>query len=93
MVKNRLYAYGVAGFFLVALLIGIGALGTWVKTEYFEAGGALVTKHQDVDAVMRLNVQGKNLRVYEFTPQTAPGHTCIFVAGTNKASLDCIPKR
>ena len=75
---------------LTAMVIGFGY---WVKTEYLEAGGAFTTEHKDVDAVMRLNVQGKNLRVYEFTPQTAPGHTCIFVAGTNKASLDCISKR
>lgn len=80
----------ITGLILGALLF-FG--GIWLKVNYFEAGATFATKWQDVDAAMRLSVQGEDLRVYEFTPQTAPHLVCIFVAGTNKASLECDPKR
>ena len=44
------------------------------------------------DATMRLEAAGWDLRVYEFTPQTARDMTCVFVAGHRKAGLDCFPK-
>lgn len=43
-------------------------------------------------AVGRLEATGIDLRVYEFTPQTAPGKTCIFVAGNSKGGLTCFDK-
>jgi len=78
-------AYGV----LVALVIGGG---WWVKATYLEAGSALVTKYRSVDHAMRLNVQGEDLRVYEFTPQSAPQWSCIIVMGTQKGGHFCVPK-
>lgn len=50
------------------------------------------TKKMENDAVGRLEAQGFDLRVYEFTPQTQPGYQCIFVAGEQKAGLYCIQK-
>ena len=44
------------------------------------------------DAVSRLEATGFDLRIYEFTPQTAAGMQCIFVAGNQKAGLNCFPK-
>jgi len=79
----------VAGVFVIAVLVGVL---WWVKATFFEAGAALATKYRDPDAAMRLNVQGTDLRVYEFTPQKAPNVRCIFVAGTNKGSLFCMKK-
>lgn len=81
------------------VLIGLIAITTltiigWiVKVNFFEAGALLSSKYKDPDAAMRLNVQGTDLRVYEFTPQKAPNVHCIFVAGTNKGSLFCLDKR
>lgn len=77
--------------YATAVLITL-VLGFWLKVNYFEAGAVLVTKYTNVDSAMRLNVQGADLRVYEFTPQGSTNWNCVFVAGTEKASLFCIPK-
>ena len=37
----------------------------------------LNTKQMDSDAVARLTATGNDLRVYEFTPQTAPNKQCV----------------
>lgn len=50
------------------------------------------TKQGKSDDVMRLEAAGEDLRVYEFTPQTAPNKQCIFVAGTQKGGLVCFDK-
>lgn len=50
------------------------------------------TKQMDSDAVARLTATGNDLRVYEFTPQTAPHKQCVFVAGENKGAMDCFDK-
>ena len=86
--KQRLIQF-IVGICVVVVVI---SFAWWIKVNYFEAGSALVSKYTDVDAAMRLNVQGTDLRVYEFTPQTLPHVTCIFVAGDHKASLECEPK-
>lgn len=44
------------------------------------------------DKVGRLESTGEDLRVYEFTPQTAPNIQCIFVVGKSKGGLTCFPK-
>lgn len=83
-VKPMMYAAAVLGILVVGFLL---------KINYFEAGSALVTKYANVSSAMRLSVQGLDLRVYEFAPQETPNWNCVFVAGTNKASLFCIPRR
>lgn len=50
------------------------------------------TVQLESDAVGRLEAQGNDLRVYEFTPQTNPRVQCIFVAGGKKAGLACFPR-
>lgn len=44
------------------------------------------------DKVGRLEATGNDLRVYEFTPQTAPGKQCVYVAGEKKGGLVCFDK-
>lgn len=50
------------------------------------------TKQTTADAVARMEATGNDLRIYEFTPQTAPNMQCVFVAGAQKAGLVCFPK-
>jgi hypothetical protein len=50
------------------------------------------TKQMESDAVGRLEAQGNDIRIYEFTPQTDPSVQCIFVAATSKAGLTCWKK-
>ncbi len=59
-----------------------------------EAGGYSDpnTKLLIPDAAGRLEAAGNDLRVYEFTPQTAQNKQCIFVAAGRKAGLVCFDK-
>lgn len=45
------------------------------------------------DNVTRLETAGWDARIYEFTPSTAQNMTCVFVAGSKKAGLDCFSKK
>lgn len=51
------------------------------------------TKQLKSDKVGRLEADGDDLRIYEFTPQTAAHKQCVFVAGTQKAGLQCWDKK
>ena len=51
------------------------------------------TKQLKSDKVGRIEAQGTDLRVYEFTPQTDAGMQCVFVAGKQKGGLYCWEKR
>ena len=51
------------------------------------------TRTVKADTVMRVEATGDDLRVYEFTPQTAPHLTCIFIAGYRKGGLVCVPRK
>jgi hypothetical protein len=44
------------------------------------------------DKVGRVEAQGEDIRVYEFTPQTNANKQCVFVAGENKGGLVCWDK-
>lgn len=44
------------------------------------------------DKVSRLEATGEDLRIYEFTPRSAPGMQCVFAAGDKKGGLVCFPK-
>jgi len=57
-----------------------------------DGGSVFNGKQAHPDSVVRLEAAGWDLRVYEFTPQTAHNMTCVFVAGNRKAGLDCFPK-
>jgi len=79
------------------LLFGTGLVATLLlgscdllseSGSYFNSG----TVQLKSDKVGRLEATGKDLRVYEFTPQTATNKQCIFVSGTSKAGLVCFDK-
>ena len=74
---------------LIAVLFGGVA---WVKKEYFDDGSVLTTSVKKSDAASRLSAQGGDLRIYEFTPETAPYMQCVFVTGTAKGSTFCFRK-
>ena len=75
--------------FLISLIVLTGC--EFISTE---SGGYLDpnTKQVIPDASGRLEAVGSDLRIYEFTPQTAPHMQCIFVAGTRKGSTFCFAK-
>lgn len=64
---------------------------TYVSSE---SGGYLDpnTKQVDPDITGRLEAAGGDLRIYEFTPQTAGHMQCVFVAGARKGGLFCFQK-
>ncbi len=69
------------------LLIGLTACGE--DGSYWSTD----TIQLESDAVGRLEAQGNDLRIYEFTPQTDPTRQCIFVTGNSKAGLTCWEKK
>lgn len=73
---------------LSALILGSLALAGCEEGSYFNSN----TTQLRNDKVGRLEATGEDLRVYEFTPQTAPKKQCVFVAGKNKGSLACWDK-
>lgn len=75
-------------------LIILVALSALVLAGCGEAGGYFNsdTKQLRNDKVGRLEAMGTDLRVYEFTPQSAPNKQCIFVAGDKKGGLTCFDK-
>lgn len=75
-------------------IIILAALSALVLAGCDEAGGYFnsSTKQLTNDKVGRLEATGTDLRVYEFTPQTAPNKQCIFVAGEKKGGLVCFDK-
>lgn len=50
------------------------------------------TKQLKSDAVARVTAMDQDFRLYEFTPQTAPGKQCIFVAASQKGGVVCWDK-
>jgi len=76
----------------VLILILISGI-IYVKKQWFDDGSLLTTPTISADKVTRLSAAGGDMRLYEFTPQTAPHMQCIFIVGTNKGSTFCFPKR
>ena len=68
----------------VVLFLGLAACE---DGSYFDPS----TKQMKSDAVSRLEATGEDLRVYEFTPRSAPEMKCVFVAGNSKGGLQCVP--
>ncbi len=78
------------------LIIGcFGLLTSGCSYVSSEAGGYNDpnTKELRPDITGRLEAAGGDLRIYEFTPQTAPHMQCLFVAGTRKGGTFCFEKR
>jgi hypothetical protein len=60
-------------------------LWTWNKNRGLEP--------KDPDAAYRVETPGLDVRVYEWTPATAPHVTCIMAWGqTHPAGMQCFPK-
>jgi hypothetical protein len=70
------------------ILCGVMLVAGCEDGSYFDAD----TKQIKADAVSRIEATGMDLRLYEFTPRTAPNKQCIFVAGEKKAGLVCWDK-
>lgn len=73
----------------IAIMCGVVMLASCEDGSYFNSE----TKQLKSDHVGRLEAAGGDLRIYEFTPQSRPDYTCIFVAGDKRSGLQCIPKR
>jgi len=59
-----------------------------------EAGGYLDpnTKQVVPDAAGRLEAAGSDLRIYEFTPQSADNIQCVIFTGGRKGGISCFEK-
>ena len=67
-------------------------LGGYAKKQWFDDGSVLTTSTMKADSVTRISAAGGDMRLYEFTPVTAPHMQCIFVAGDAKGSTFCFKK-
>lgn len=68
----------------VGTLLIVGLLSC-EQGSYFDSS----TKQIKSDYVSRLEATGTDLRIYEFTPRSAPHIQCVFVAGERKGGLQC----
>lgn len=73
---------------ILAAIAALALAGCGEAGSYFNHS----TTQLNNDKVGRLEAMGADLRVYEFTPQTAPNKQCIFVAGEKKGGLVCFDK-
>ncbi|KKM13700.1 hypothetical protein LCGC14_1713630 [marine sediment metagenome] len=80
-VKKRWLTLGIVVVLLVSTYL------------FLDKGWIFMTKTIETDATVRIEAAGLDLRAYEFTPETAPHMTCIFVAGTQKSGLFCFSKK
>lgn len=76
--------------FSIILVAGIVSGCSFYSSE---PGSYITTPAKKVDSATRLEVAGADLRIYEFTPETNKNVTCIFVAGSQKSGLFCVPKQ
>ena len=77
----------------IVTVIVVVLLGLYVKKQWFDDGSMLTTATMKADNVTRISAAGGDMRLYEFTPPKSPYMQCIFVAGENKGSTFCFPKR
>ena len=54
----------------------------------------MVTKNKTIkpDAQYNIETEGYNVRVYEFTPMTDPGSTCVMTFTNEKMGMFCFGK-
>ena len=57
-----------------------------------DSGSVFNAEQTYTDATTRIESAGWDMRVYEFTPKTAPHMQCVFVAGNKKGGIACFPK-
>ncbi len=82
------------GMMIVIVTIVVVVLGgLYVKKQWFDDGSMFTTVTMNSDKVTRLSSAGGDLRIYEFTPQTAPHMQCIFITGESKGSAFCFEKK
>ncbi len=80
----------IIGILILAFVL---FLGVWyAKKQWFDDGSVFTTSTISSDKVTRLAAAGGDLRIYEFTPQTAKHMQCIFITGNNKGSTFCFKK-
>ena len=80
------------GIFIVAVVLALSLL-VYVKKQWSDDGNVFTTATISADKVTRLSAAGGDMRLYEFTPQTAPHMQCIFIAGNSKGSAFCFEKK
>lgn len=80
---NKLKKYALVLSALMALLAVTGC----------DNGSIFNGEQTHPDATTRLEAARLDMRVYEFTPQTASHMQCIFVAGSRKGGLYCFEKK
>jgi hypothetical protein len=73
------------GIVLVCSLLILGSLAACEEGSYFNSS----TEQIKSDYVSRLEAVGTDLRIYEFTPRSAPHIQCVFVAGQENGGLQC----
>ncbi len=80
---------------LLGISIGLVCVAALALAACGEAGSYFDPNTAQLrnDKVGRLEATGEDLRVYEFTPQTAPEMQCVFVAGDQKGGLSCFAKK
>jgi len=81
----------IVGIIIVCLVVFAGLY--YVKKQWFDDGNVFTTTTISADKVSRLASAGGDMRLYEFTPQTAPHMQCIFIAGDSKGSTFCFEKK
>jgi len=80
---------------IISLLVIVVLLlfSFYVKKQWFDDGSLLTTAIMNSDKATRLSAAGGDLRIYEFTPQTAPHMQCLFITGESKGSAFCFEKK
>ena len=71
-------------FAAVAVLASLFLMGC-EDGSYFDPN----TKQIKSDFVSRIEADGTDMRVYEFTPRSDPKRQCVFVAGDRKGAMVC----
>jgi hypothetical protein len=67
----------------------IGLLSLSAVLAGCDSGSVFNAEQMHTDATTRIESAGWDMRVYEFTPRTAPNMQCVFVAGNRKGGLTC----
>jgi hypothetical protein len=80
--KFKLYLYGM-GLAALTLVVAIIAFTNWSVV------GTIGWENRDTSANYTLDVNGKDIRVYEFSPLTLPNYSCIVTGSSNNTALFC----
>jgi uncharacterized protein involved in outer membrane biogenesis len=80
--KFKLFLYGM-GLAALALVVAVIVFTNW------NVVGTIGWENRDTSANYTLDVNGKDIRVYEFSPLTLPNHSCIVTGSSNNTTLFC----